>query len=155
MLVFLSHATADHAITEAIRRHLSALGVDVYCAEHDNQAGNRLTDKVVGAVRRSDLVVVLLTPRGYDSAYVQQEIGIARAAGKLVVPLLDPALAKTSLGVLEDVEYIELDPVNPTEGVVMLAERVAGIARRQQRDELILVAGAVVLVAMLIYLDSA
>jgi hypothetical protein len=154
MLVFLSHATADDAITESIRRHLSALGVEVYCAEHDNQAGRPLTDKVVGAIRRSDLVVVLLTLQGYDSAYVQQEVGIARAAGKLVVPLLDPGLTEKSLGVLQGVEYIELDPVEPAGDVVSLAERVAGIARQQQRDELILVAGAVVLIALLIYLDS-
>jgi hypothetical protein len=78
---------------------------------------------------------------------------LPQAARKLVVPLLDPTLAHQSLGVLQDVEYIPLDPTNPAEGVVTLSERVADLARKQERDELTLFAGAVVLIAILVYLD--
>lgn len=103
---------------DAVDRQLTAIGVESYVAEHDQRAGERLSDKVETALRRSDLVVAILTPAGYDSRYVQQELGVARGCGTLVIPLVHPDLADADLGLLSDVEYIVFDPMKPHEGLL-------------------------------------
>ena len=92
MELFLSHATVDGRLVGLITDRLEPLGVSVYTAEYDNQAGKNVHAKVAEAIPRCDLVVVLLTAAGYDSKYVHQEIGYARRAGKLTIPLVTARL---------------------------------------------------------------
>jgi len=47
-----------------------------------------LAAKVLGEIKAFDAVIVLLAAGGAFSPWVQQEIGAAMAAGKLVVPIL-------------------------------------------------------------------
>ncbi len=131
MQIFLSHATADSIIACEIRSRLGHLGVSVYLAEHDNQAGTLLADKVTDALRASDLTVALLTPAGFNSVFVQQEMATAREAGKLVIPLVDRSIPNFDLGLLYGIEYIALDPEEPSGALESLSERVASIARAQ------------------------
>jgi hypothetical protein len=112
---FLSHATADRDWVLWLADHARALGVEPYLAEHDHQAGRLLSDKVVEAIESSAAVIVLLTANGYDSKYVQQEIGIARGARKLVIALVDVALdPPADLALLEGIEHVRFDYTNAT-----------------------------------------
>ena len=110
MQIFLCHATADSTIALEIRSRLGHLGVSVYLAEHDNQAGSLLVDKVTDALRASDLTVALLTPAGFTSLFVHEEMATAREAGKLVIPLVDRSIAIFDLGLLNGTDYILMDP---------------------------------------------
>jgi TIR domain len=76
-----------------------AAGVAMYLAEHDITPGQRLSDKVTQAIETCNVVLVLLSKNSLTSVFVQQEIGIAQRAGKLVIPLLmdDVEVAKTSV----------------------------------------------------------
>jgi hypothetical protein len=153
MRVFVSHASKDHMAVESVHRQLESIGVTSYLAEHDQRAGERLSQKVEQALRGSDLVVAILTPAGYDSRYVQQELGVARGTGTLIIPLVHPDLTEADLGLLNDIEYIRFDPSTPQDGLASLTERVADLARRQQaRQDLIMAGAAVVLVLALLYL---
>jgi hypothetical protein len=110
MLIFLSHASRDSAAAAAVNSQLASLGHRTYLANHDQRAGERLSVKVEEALRSCDLMIALLTPAGFDSNYVQQEIGFARGQGKLVVPLVDPRAVRGDLGLLDGVEYITSIP---------------------------------------------
>lgn len=131
MQIFLSHATGDRAVIAEIAEQLNRIGVRAYLAEHDNQAGMPLTDKVQAALVASDLVVALLTPAGYDSVYVHHEVGGARLAGKLVIPLVDESLRRSDLGALAGLEYIVLDQAAPATAMNLLTERVVGLLQAQ------------------------
>jgi hypothetical protein len=137
MILFLSHASSDRTLGEAIKEHVARLGVETYLAEHDNKAGASLSDKVNAALRRSQLVVVLLTRAGFDSTYVQQEIGAARHARKLVIPMLDESVEghRERLAMLSGLEWIPLDPNAPADAVAALASRVAEIAAEQEAQD--------------------
>jgi hypothetical protein len=112
---FLSHAAADREWVLWLADHARALGVEPYLAEHDYQAGRLLSDKVVEAIESSTAVIVLLTGNGYDSKFVQQEIGIARGARKLVIALVDVALdPPPDLALLEGIEHVRFDYANAT-----------------------------------------
>jgi TIR domain len=112
--VFLSHATQDRDHVELVRRQISALGVDVYLAEHDPQPGRSIAKKVQTAIETSHVVVVLITMSSAESAYVQQEVGLARAYRRIIVPIVDSSVDRTRLGILTELEHLELDTKDPT-----------------------------------------
>jgi hypothetical protein len=111
--VFLSHATADAEQVALVSRQIEALGIDVYLAEHDPKPGTSVAQKVEEALQRSSAVVVLITSVSINSAYVQQEVGLARAHGKVIVPIIEKGVDKSRLGLLGEVEWLELDLSTP------------------------------------------
>ncbi|HXC76159.1 MAG TPA: toll/interleukin-1 receptor domain-containing protein [Candidatus Acidoferrum sp.] len=145
----------DRTLVETIESRLAPLGARVYAAEHDNQAGANVHAKIQDAIRRSDLMVVLLTKSGDSSHYVHQEIGYAKRDGKLIIPLVTSDVVRNGIGMLEGTEYIVVDD-DPTAALQQLSQRIGQIAdfrARQQHDQLvlagmILVAIGVVLIAM-------
>jgi len=113
--VFVSHATKDEAHVALVRQQMEALGISVYLAEHDPQPGTVLAEKVRAAIHRCQAVLVLITTASINSAYVQQEIGIAQECGKPIIPVVEKGIDVGQLGVLQGVEYIELDLEAPAE----------------------------------------
>jgi hypothetical protein len=162
--VFLSHATSDAVLVGEACARLGKLGVTVYTAEHDNQAGDNTHAKIQAAVSESDIIAVLLTDGGYDSRYVHQEIGFGLGQGKLVIPIVTFDTKKLDLGMLQGVEYIEVDELDPAAALERLDERVADLVlhqqqrhededvrrRQQKQDALLLVGAATVLLLVLI-----
>lgn len=119
--VFLSHATADRAHVALVQRQIEALGISVYLAEHDPKPGTSIAAKVERALERCHAVVVLITTNSVNSAYVQQEVGIARAHGKPIVPIVDKSVDPSSLGILSEVERLELDVHRPAEAMARMS----------------------------------
>jgi hypothetical protein len=109
--VFLSHSSGDAVAVALFHGQAAAMGVDVYLAEHDVQPGELLAEKVKNAIQGRDAVVVLLTRAGATSKYVNQEIGVALAAGVPVVPVVERGVE--DLAMLEGREYIAFDPLHP------------------------------------------
>jgi hypothetical protein len=153
MELFLSHATTDAQLVAEIRRQLASLGVNVYTAEHDVRAGHNVHDKIDLAIRRCHVMVVLLTKAGNGSRYVHQEIGFAKRARKMIVPVVTPEVARAGLGMLEGIEYIVVNEADPTVALHMLSARIDQVARDKNRDDLmnaalIMVAIGVVIIAL-------
>jgi TIR domain len=111
----------DHAVVEMMRRHIESLGVDLYLAEHDPQPGTPLADKVIKQIHGCDAMVVLLTKAGAVAPFVQQEIGVARGAGKLIVPIVQKGIDPNMLAMLVGVERIEVDFGSPAEALATVA----------------------------------
>jgi TIR domain len=134
--VFVSHSSRD---TELIA-HLCSVAeharVSLYLAEHDNQAGRSVAQKVQDNIDRSDAALVLLTHAGYTSTYVQQEIGYALRARKVVIPLLSRELHAdgVNLSMLGDAGYIVIDFNNPTDACTQLSERLSQLRVKKDID---------------------
>jgi len=159
--VFISHSSADRRWVEWIAVQAQALGVVPYLAEHDPKPGTSLSEKVREAIRQSDAMIVLLTTSGMDSPYVHQEIGVAVEQGKLVVPLVHPAVQNRSLAMLDGKEYILFDFDDPRDGssslILKLQELASAAAARDTRQQLrenLEVAFALAAMMALIYLAS-
>ena len=148
MQVFLSHSGRDRKVATAIRDRLTPTGVRWYLAEHDPRPGEVLSKKVQAAIEKSDLVVLLLTPNSYDSAYVHQEVGYAIRAGKLVVPLVDRSVPAGALAMLEGAEYIALDNEAPEAALRSLEEFLQRRASTKELEEFLLLLLAVVLLVL-------
>jgi hypothetical protein len=113
--VFLSHATGDAEHIALVRPQIEALGISVYAAEDDPKPGTVLVEKLEAAIERCSAVIVLLTGNSVESAFVQQEIGIARRCGKPIVPIVEKGIDTRKLGILQGIEYLELDLAHPAE----------------------------------------
>lgn len=129
--VFLSHATSDQQHVVLVQQQMEALGISVYLAEHDPQPGTILAEKVRVAIHRCHAVVVLITTASINSAYVQQEVGIAHECGKPLVPIIEKGIDTRTLGILQGVEYLELDPDNPVETMAKMTAKLQPLVLAQ------------------------
>lgn len=129
--VFLSHATSDAEHVALVRQQIEALGISVYLAEHDPKPGTILADKVEAAIERSQAVVVLVTTNSLNSAYVQQEVGIAHRSRKPIVPIVEKGIDTRQLGILQGVEYLELDLAHPAETMAKMTASLQPLVLRQ------------------------
>jgi len=126
--VFLSHSNADKAHVELVARQIEALGITVYLAENNPQPGTVIADKVQAAIHRSKAFVVLITTTSINSAYVMQEIGIAKEHG---VPIIEKGIDIRALGVLQGLEYLEYDPSEPAEAMAKIVQSLQPFVFRQ------------------------
>lgn len=128
---------ADREHVELVQRQIEALGVGVYLAEHDPHPGTSIAERVERALHASDAVVVLITTNSVDSAYVQQEVGLARAYRKPIVPLVDKHVDKTKLGLLTEVEWLEIDLEHPAEAFARVAQSLQPMIVSQARSDVV------------------
>ena len=129
--VFLSHSTRDKSEVELVKRQIEALGVDVYLAEHDPKPGTSIAAKIESALKTSHILVVLITTHGLNSNYVHQEIGIARALQKPIIPVVDVNVDTDRLGMLTEVEWLEVDFTQPAEALEKLTTSIQPFVVKQ------------------------
>lgn len=129
--VFLSHATNDTEHVGLVYEQIKALGISVYLAEHDPKPGTLLAQKVRDAIHRCQAVVVLITTTSLNSAYVQQEVGIAHECGKPLVPIVEKGIDTRQLGILQGVEYLELDLERPAETMAKITASLQPLVLNQ------------------------
>jgi TIR domain len=115
-----------------VQRQIEALGVDVYLAEQDPKPGTSIAEKVERALVESHAVVVLITTRSINSTYVQQEVGLARAHRKPLIPVVDSRVEKSRLGLLGELEYLELDLSKPTAALAKMTASLRPLLVVQQ-----------------------
>jgi hypothetical protein len=139
---FLSHSMLDASEVEKLRETIAGLGVSVYLAENDPQPGVNLAAKVLAEIKASDAVVVLLAEGGASSPWVQQEIGAAMAAGKLIVPIVQAGIDVASPGDAT---------VTVSSALAPLVRRHAEEQARQERQEMLVALGLVALVLVIAY----
>jgi len=131
--VFVSHSTKDMNIVNELTKWLRANNVVVHVAELQVQAGKRLPEKVSNFINQSDCVLAILTINGARSKWVNQEIGFAVRAGKLVIPIVEEGVRVK--GFLESLEYIPFDRRNPYDAVTRTVEYLRPLALRKEQQE--------------------
>lgn len=84
--VFLSYDTDDESLADEIAHALSARGLKCYQATGQIRAGQLWKDELRQALRRTGVLVLLLTRRSINSQWVMCEIGACWALGIPIVP---------------------------------------------------------------------
>ena len=153
--VFVSHSAHDQGLVMALASTLSKYGVDVRVAEWYIAAGQTLSDKVKAQIKGADSVVVFLTGNGTRSKWVQQEVGIALAANKLVIPLVEKGTPAEELAALQGKEYIEYDPARPQDALDRAAGYVGSLkAKKEEKERALLAVGGIIAFLLLLSGDS-
>lgn len=144
--VFISHSTADLGLVYQLKYWLEANGIETYLAEAHPQPGISLSEKVSNAIDQSNCVIAVLTRDGTRSQWVNQEIGYAKKAGRIVVPLVEQGVPHT--GFVQDVEYVSFSRGNPTDAINRIVASLAQLkADKEAQDKMI--AGFLILLGLL------
>lgn len=141
--VFVSHSKEDVEIVKALYSTLKQSGINVYVAQFYPEPGKLLSEKIATYIESSDCVLVLLTKESIKSAWVQQEIGIARRANRLIIPVVEKGVKVA--GILEGVEYIELDRKNLWNTIEAINNYTIHLKARKEQAESARSAGIAIL----------
>jgi len=149
--VFVSHSMRqdDLAIVYEAARQAQLRGINCYIAERDWQFGMSLPQKIENAIRTSDCLVAFWTQGGAYSAFVNQEIGFARACGKTRILVVERGVPVKGFDI--EKEYIELDRWNPLEAIGVLSDYLSRLAleKEQRQNAAVFVFGVLALLFLL------
>jgi hypothetical protein len=134
--LFLSHSSQDFDFVRAIQDAASPLRIAVYTYEQDLRPGDNLPQKLLERIRSCDAMIVLLTYSGAISPAVHQEIGAAKQANKLVIPLVDEGIDPKRFPLLQGTEYLVLNRSNPSETLQKLTGRLAELKNKADLNAL-------------------
>jgi hypothetical protein len=86
--IFLSYSHVDRAWVDQFVRSLADRQIDVWYDFHDIKAGDRWQELVQDALRKSQVLVAVLSKNSINRPWMFFEIGAAVADGKRVIPVL-------------------------------------------------------------------
>ena len=117
--VFLSHSERDYDIVRRVWDLLNRINISAYMYELYPQYGELLPDVVRDAIAGSRYFVTFLTKDGVTSQWVNQEIGVAHALRKLIIPIIENGVK--SKGFIELRIFL---PFSPSDQELMLYQLV-------------------------------
>lgn len=130
--IFISYSTRDLSTVNLIRSSLQNLPVEIFVAEYSALPGNNLSQTIEQAIKNSDLFILLWSKNSQESSWVPQEIGIAKASGKIILPIiLTPNLPLP--GFIQDLKYLDINQ-NPIQALQFLQIHVLALANTQQQQ---------------------
>lgn len=105
--VFVSYSTRDLATANSLASWINHAGAFAFIAEYAVEPGRPLGQDIIGAIKSCDLFLLLWSDSARGSEWVPQEIGVARAANKPVMPVVLHAGIELP-GFIRDLKYLAL-----------------------------------------------
>lgn len=122
MNIFISHSLADKELLKSIESNLKPHGLTLFIAEHFEDVEKTITEKIESMINNCHLALILLTENGYNSHFVQQEIGYIRSKGKPYLQIVQKGFQNKIKGFNYGKGYILIDPSNPTAAIARAKE---------------------------------
>lgn len=85
--IFLSYSHFDRNIAFELREKFLASGLTCFMAEKSLEVGDQWINQVREAIRESESILILITPRSVGSKWVYMEVGAAWMESKKIIPL--------------------------------------------------------------------
>lgn len=131
--VFVSYSTKDIPDVNALRASLQFPEVNCFVSEYAVAAGTPLAPTIQNAIQNCDLFVLLWSKNAAGSEWVPQEIGIAHASRKPILPfVLEPNVSLP--GFISGLRYVAAYQ-NPQQAGLMLREAVLRNALTKQSQQ--------------------
>jgi hypothetical protein len=86
--VFISYSSSDEQLASFMHKHLTDEGVSVFLASLSMAPGQQWSPEVLNALNAAPWVLFLASRAACASAYVQQEVGVAVAGKKQLIPVV-------------------------------------------------------------------
>ena len=113
MNVFISYSVNDTSLVIMIVKHLRLQGHSVRWWHESKEPGKDMWPQIFGWIDAADLVLAVVTDNTVARGLaVGNEIGRARAKGKMIIPLVAQNVVTSDLGCLSEVVQIRFDPRN-------------------------------------------
>jgi len=152
--VFLSHSASDEELARKVAAHSRPLEVSTYMYEDDAQPGEHVAQKLQDRIRRADAVVVLLTKNSQHRPTVHTEVGIARAMGKPIIPVIEVGVDPLQFVFLQGIEWIVLDLDKIDEALLGIQNSLKRLKDLAEENPLVSAAILFVVAAIILYLAT-
>lgn len=86
--IFISHSHHDNEWCRAFAAALTAIGYDVWFDEAGLQGGDAWVASIQREVQSREIFVIVLTPEAWESQWVQDELQLAIATRRRILPVL-------------------------------------------------------------------
>lgn len=136
--VFISHATADTPLAEYLYRHLTQEGISVYLASVSMAPGERWMPNIITNLRNSTWVLCLASRAACASPWVMQEMGVAIAGGKKLVPFVWDLPPASLPGWMKQYQAIDLAGKDHDEALATIGKIAEAIKADKQKGLAIL-----------------
>lgn len=105
---FISHHSSQHDMARRLKAALGEAGIGGWMAPDDIDPGVTFDEAIIAQIRRSDLVVLLLSEESDRSRHVKRELMLAEDSGKPVYPVRLAAIEPQGLAYwLQDYQWID------------------------------------------------
>jgi len=141
--VFISHSMEDAWIVYELHDLLKINGIEAYVAEWSLAPGVSLSEKIKAAIRECHCFLVLLTRDGTRSQWVHQELGIAEAYKKIIIPLVEKGVELS--GLLEGKEVIYFERSDPSAAIKNATEVIRQLKMKKESGDAMIGVAAVAL----------
>lgn len=132
--VFLSHAKEDRNFADRVCDILERMGINCFIYERFPEYGEYIPEIIKKNIIHYKTFVVLLTQNGVQSQVVNQEIGMAFALNKVIIPIVESGVE--TKGFVELRQRIDYDG-NKQEGAISsLLYRLRDLYPAQNKLEL-------------------
>src|SRR5215470_1804786 len=132
--IFISHSSVDRKVSGDIKAELDRLGFEHPFLDFDKvtglDVGENWEKRLYEELSRCHAVLLVMTPAWLASKWCFNELGQARALGKVVLPVLCAPVGEPL--VLPEVQAIDLIQWNP-DGLARLKQRLLAIANELAR----------------------
>ena len=132
MKVFISHSMKDKNLVDALRSIAASLVIEPLIAEHIVDVQNTITAKIQSMILDSDLVLVVLTQEGFNSTFVQHEVGFATGKKPILI-LVEKGYESKMSGFVYGSDYVSIDPWNPQPAFEQIQRVLTN--QKQQKEE--------------------
>lgn len=86
--VFISHSATDEKFASFVHKHLTSEGLNVFLASVSLLPGQYWPQQILNALKTSTWVLFLASQAACASPWVQQELGVALATNKRLIPVV-------------------------------------------------------------------
>jgi hypothetical protein len=141
--VFISHSSADEKLAVFIKEELAKHHVKAFLAKMDLRPGEEWTTAIWEELDAASWVIFLASKAACESPYVQQELGMALAKRKEIVPVVwdqDPSELPGWMNRYQAVDFRERSVIEMQDDLAAIAERI-----KDRKAQGYLVLGAIAL----------
>ncbi len=136
MKLFISHAIKDKEFLKMLQRDLEFYNIELFIAKHYEDLERDITDKIKYMIDQSDAALIILTKNGFNSSFVQQEIGYLVKSKKPYLQLIEPEIRNKITGFNYGKGGIDLDIENPDLTIAKVRKSLLNYwTKKKQKDK--------------------
>ena len=135
-----------------LAEHVKRFVDNVYYWDKNQQPGQNAWHSIYNWIDRSDIVIAVMTDRTVSRAMsVGNEIGYAKKAAKIIVPLVSYKVKDTDLGCLKGITYVRIDQRDMNPALNTIKRYISSLKAKQQEDfqRALLIIGGILLIMFL------
>ncbi|MEW6379074.1 MAG: toll/interleukin-1 receptor domain-containing protein, partial [bacterium] len=139
--IFISYSSKDIEDIMPVNILLKSIqDTDVFIADESLAPGTEISNELINKISKTDIFIVFFSTNSAKSNYVQQEIGVARANNKLIIPIVLDGTKPT--GMLTGINYLDLSNQQKYQAEIgRLYNFINSNIQQKKQNQLILVLG--------------